>query len=117
MECLETHYSKFALMKKMRKCSSHISSLKIEAGVFSCPDAVLAILSLIILGISDTSAASFDAVLCMFSESSTEANSISLLVPFILSFLFHQKYFFHDTLGFSLNFNNNSIRKFKHSLT
>ena len=63
-------------------------ALKIETVFFPCPGAIKTFSSLIIFGISETRVVSFDAVLCMFRGSSTEAHSV------LVSFLFSLYFFF-----------------------
>ena len=50
-------------------CSSQNSSLKMNTGFFLGSDAIIACLSLIIYGNSETRAVSFDPVLCLLNGS------------------------------------------------
>ena len=108
-EYLEVYYSQNYWLREDEEIPVLHKFYHIKSKLFfSLPLCMVTFFFLIVFGVSDARLVSIVAVLYMFRESLTEANSVSLIVPFIFLLIdFPSKiFFFSNTLSFSLNFNN-----------
>lgn len=108
-EYLEVYYSQNYWLREDEEIPVLHKFYHIKSKLFfSLPLCMVTFFFLIVFGVSDARLVSIVAVLYMFRESLTEANCVSLLVPFIFLLIsFPSKiFFFNNTLSFSLNLNN-----------